>query len=204
MNVTMPHKDGPSSGSQDQNSLVLTLLQAVIQQQRQLKQQLKLGCDSPPKLTPQLNAGTNICEPHSEVASEPRDDVIPRSLHNLLDFEEKVTETHGKMFNTSSDTVNNLLRGLSCTKESESIKKLTEETANVLPTFAKVLGQSTQSLSSFVGEPSTSLTPKKPPEVEDNEFKVDEPGITYRVKRLTVVSFLNVYQQSCYCCSAKL
>lgn len=178
----MSHKDGPSGGSQDQNSLVLTLLQAVIQQQRQLKQQLKLGCDSTPKSTPQLNAGTNICEPHSEVASESLDDEIPRSLDNLLDLEEKVTESHGKMFNTSSDTVNNLLRGLSCTKESESIKKLTEETANVLPTFAKVLGQSTQSLGSFVGEPSPSLTPEEPPEVEDNGFKVDESGTTCRCK----------------------
>ena len=178
MNVITSHKDGPSGGSQDQNSLVLTLLQAVIQQQRQLKQQLKLGCDSLPKSTPQLNAGASICEPHSGVPSESRDHEIPGSLENLLDFEEKVAESHGKMFNTSSDTVNNLLRGLSCTKESESIKKLTEETANVLPTFAKVLGQSTQSLSSLVGEPSTSLTPAKPPEVEDNGFKVDESGTT--------------------------
>lgn len=187
MNVIMPDKTGPSGGSQDQNSLVLTLLQAVIQQQRQLKQRLKLGCDS---TTPQLDAGTNVCEPHSEaVATEPKDYVIPTSLNNLLDSEEKIMESRGKMFNTSSDTVNSLLRGLSCTKESESIKKLTEETANVLPTFAKVLGQSTQSLSSFVGEPSRSLMPEKPPEkppeVENNGFKVDASGTTSKLKSLT-------------------
>ena len=169
----MPDKDRPS---QDHNALLLTILQAVIQQQRQLKQQLKFGADSTPTSMPQV-AGTSAQEPHSEAAAnEPKDDVLlAGGLDNLLEFEEKVVESQGKVFNTSSDTVNNLLRGLSCSKESESIKKLTEETANVLPTFAKVLGQSTQSLNSFEDE---MLNHEKPLDDEDKEVKVDATGNT--------------------------
>jgi hypothetical protein len=66
---------------------------------------------------------------------------IPGILDNVLNPEEK-----NSIFNTSSDTVNKLLRGLSSTSETDSIKKLTEETASVLPSFAKVLGQSSQPL----------------------------------------------------------
>ena len=65
---------------------------------------------------------------------------IPGILDNV-NPEEKIS-----IFNTSSDTVNELLRGLSSTSEADSIKKLSEETASVLPSFAKVLGQSSQPL----------------------------------------------------------
>ena len=65
---------------------------------------------------------------------------IPGILDNA-NPEEKVS-----IFNTSSDTVNELLRGLSSTSEADSIKNLSEETASVLPSFAKVLGQSSQPL----------------------------------------------------------
>ena len=61
---------------------------------------------------------------------------VPGILDNVLNPEEKVS-----IFNTSSDTVNKLLRGLSSTSESDSIRKLSEETAGVLPSFAKALGQ---------------------------------------------------------------
>lgn len=44
---------------------------------------------------------------------------------------------------SSSDTVNELLDGLANTKHDQSIQALTEETAKVLPTFAKVLDIST-------------------------------------------------------------
>ena len=67
---------------------------------------------------------------------------IPGILDNVLNPEEKVS-----IFNTSSDTVNKLLRGLSSTCETDSIRKLSEETASVLPSFAKALGQSSQPLS---------------------------------------------------------
>lgn len=58
---------------------------------------------------------------------------------DVLDVDEKVS-----IFNTSSDTVNRLLRGLSSTNQNDSIKKLTEETASVLPSFAKALDKSSQ------------------------------------------------------------
>lgn len=66
---------------------------------------------------------------------------IPGILDSVVNPEEKIS-----IFNTSSDTVNELLRGLSSTSEADSIKKLSEETASVLPSFAKVLGQSSQPL----------------------------------------------------------
>ena len=50
-----------------------------------------------------------------------------------------------KLFHTSSDTVNELLRGLSSKHDDRSIQKLSEETADVLPTFAKALGDSIHS-----------------------------------------------------------
>ena len=43
---------------------------------------------------------------------------------------------------TSSDTVNELLRGLSAIKPDTAILKLSEETADVLPTFSRVLDDS--------------------------------------------------------------
>ena len=165
----VPVKDG-TVVSQNQNTLVLTLLQAVMQQQRQLKQQLKISSDSAAASTSQLTRSVTTipCESESEAFLE--EDAIPDGLNNLLEFEKAATDSQGKVFNTSSDTVNNLLRGLSCTKENESIKKLTEETANVLPTFAKVLGQSTQPPS----EPSSFETL---PQVDEDEFKVCTSGI---------------------------
>ena len=123
------------------NTLMLALLQAVMQQQRKLKQQMKLRSDTS---TSQVVKTTVSKEAHSEIpVCDREEDVITGDVVNLLEDNHKVAGSQEEMFNTSSDTVNNLLRGLSCTKETESIKKLTEETANVLPTFAKVLDQST-------------------------------------------------------------
>ena len=65
-------------------------------------------------------------------------------LDNFLNEGIAANESSGgsKMFYTSSDTVNKLLRGLGSAKSNESIQKLSEETADVLPTFAKALGNS--------------------------------------------------------------
>lgn len=176
-NTVLPGKDGPMSMSQNQNALVLTLLQAVMQQQKQLKQQLKLTSEpstNSPSQHPQ-KVVSNICETDSVelMAHHQADDGVAGGLDQLLEFEEQATDSQGKVFNTSSDTVNNLLRGLSCTKESEAIKKLTEETANVLPTFAKALGQSTQAQSPIASEPSSI---EKPTRADRDEIKVDASG----------------------------
>ena len=47
-----------------------------------------------------------------------------------------------RVFQTSSDTVDQLLRGLNTRSQSESIQKLSRETACVLPTFARALESS--------------------------------------------------------------
>ena len=47
-----------------------------------------------------------------------------------------------QLFHTSSDTVDQLLRGLNTRTQSDSIQKLSRETASVLPTFARVLESS--------------------------------------------------------------
>ena len=47
-----------------------------------------------------------------------------------------------RLFQTSSDTVNQLLRGLNTRTQSESIQRLSRETASVLPTFARALESS--------------------------------------------------------------
>ena len=88
----MPSKDG-SGVCQNQN-MVLTLLQAVIQQQRQLKQQLKLG--SEPTTTSKSTSASqftgNVATGASDVIDEPSggvlvknhpDDPLPGVLDNL-------------------------------------------------------------------------------------------------------------------------
>lgn len=57
-----------------------------------------------------------------------------------------------RLFQTSSDTVDQLLRGLNTRSQKESIQKLSQETASVLPTFARVLESSVQ-----FQQPSLSL-----------------------------------------------
>ena len=113
---------------------MLTLLQAVMQQQRKLKQQIKLNSNAS---TSQVVQTAISEQPNSDIPVN--DDQGGKFTGGL---EESIAESREEIFNTSSDTVNNLLRGLSCTKEAESIKRLTEETANVLPTFTKVLDRS--------------------------------------------------------------
>ena len=52
------------------------------------------------------------------------------------------TASSTRLFQTSSDTVNELLRGLNTRTQSESIQRLSRETASVLPTFARALESS--------------------------------------------------------------
>lgn len=80
-----------------------------------------------------------------------------------------------RLFQTSSDTVNQLLRGLSTSRShSDAIQRLSEETANVLPTFAKALE------SSVLSHPTASAPPgdsEAGEEVED-EGVVDDGSRT--------------------------
>ena len=65
-------------------------------------------------------------------------------LNNFLAEHPVAADSTGssKLFNTSSDTVNELLRGLGSRRQDDSIKRLSEETANVLPTSARALDKS--------------------------------------------------------------
>ena len=77
----------------------------------------------------------------SQGLSQGVNDVI---LNNFLAEHPVAVDSSGssKLFNTSSDTVNELLRGLGSRRQDDSIKRLSEETANVLPTFARALDMS--------------------------------------------------------------
>ena len=73
-------------------------------------------------------------------------DIQGALLDNFL-LEQSSVQSSGtsRLFHTSSDTVNELLKGLSTTQQDDSIRKLTEETADVLPSFAKALTVAGQS-----------------------------------------------------------
>ena len=68
-------------------------------------------------------------------------------------------ETSGsaEIFNTSSDTVNELLRGLSSHPNDQSLQKLCHDTADVLPSFAKAI-VSLENKSLECAPPSDSIT----------------------------------------------
>ena len=76
-----------------------------------------------------------------------------------------------KLFHTSSDTVNELLRGLDSRRQDDSIKRLSEETASVLPTFARALDHSLLSTSA-TEEPSSDL---KTDATRDDERQLSIP-----------------------------
>ncbi len=63
-------------------------------------------------------------------------------LENFLkvrDGDVESSSSASRFIHTSSDTVNELLRGFSVKRQDKSIQKLSEETADVLPSFAKAL-----------------------------------------------------------------
>ena len=123
----------------DQHMLGYSLLQVLTQQQTHEKQQQNIV----PNIvtSSRLELVENQAAEIVNVNESHIGNTIPGILDNVLNPEEKTS-----IFNTSSDTVNKLLRGLSSTSESDSIRKLSEETASVLPSFAKALGQSSQPL----------------------------------------------------------
>jgi hypothetical protein len=71
-------------------------------------------------------------------------DIQSAILDNLFGHRTSVSGSanSSRLFQTSSDTVNQLLRGLNTKTQSESIQKLSRDTASVLPTFARVLESS--------------------------------------------------------------
>ena len=117
-----------------QHKLGYSLLQVFAQQQIQENQQ--------PNIAPNTSTSSSLQVAENEIVNVSDSHIgstIPEILDNVLNPEEK-----SSIFNTSSDTVNKLLRGLSSANETDSIRKLSEETASVLPSFAKALGQSSQ------------------------------------------------------------
>ncbi len=148
--------------------LMLQLLQSyMLQQQRvQLAQQ-----SSNHQLSTSLTTAkqpvaitTQACSSHQNREIDERDLHVQTSvLDNFLTEGSEKSTGVSNMFYTSSDTVNKLLRGLSSVKPSDSIQKLSEETADVLPTFAKALGNSL-------------LTSAGPSQESLNEHCVDDKG----------------------------
>ena len=121
----------------DQHMLGYSLLQVLTQQTHEKQQQNVPNIVTSSRLELAENEAADIVSVNvSHVGN-----TVPGILDNVLNPEEKTS-----IFNTSSDTVNKLLRGLSSTSETDSIRKLSEETASVLPSFAKALGQSSQPL----------------------------------------------------------
>ena len=121
----------------DQHMLGYSLLQVLTQQQTLEKQQQNIVPSIVTSST--LDLAENEAAEIVNVNESHVGNTIPGILDNVLSSEEKTS-----IFNTSSDTVNKLLRGLSSTSETDSIRKLSEETASVLPSFAKALDQSSQ------------------------------------------------------------
>ena len=129
-------KDRPSVHN-NQHKMGYSLLQVLAQQQVQEKQQQSTAPNA--ATSSSLQVAENEASEIVNVSDDHIGSTIPGILDNVLNPEEKTS-----IFNTSSDTVNKLLRGLSSTNETDSIRKLSEETASVLPSFAKALGQSSQ------------------------------------------------------------
>lgn len=147
-----------------QNQLTQVLLQALLFQYQQKSQtaqpvlQTVAPHDNKESAEPKLqmlsvtekdgeNGTSSFLESKGELPdisqglSQGVNDVI---LNNFLAEHPVAVDSSGssKLFNTSSDTVNELLRGLGSRRQDDSIKRLSEETANVLPTFARALDKS--------------------------------------------------------------
>lgn len=93
-------------------------------------------------------AGTTASLPSSVTSTDISEGAIQAAiLDNLfVNQPQSGASNSSRLFQTSSDTVNELLRGLSTGKShSDSIQRLSRETASVLPTFAKALESSVRS-----------------------------------------------------------
>ena len=97
------------------------------------------------------NTAANIHPVTNTVSNSPDipdSDIEAAMLNNFLSDQatgSRVSGSHltSRLFHTSSDTVDQLLRGLSTkTHSTDSIRKLSQDTACVLPTFARALQSS--------------------------------------------------------------
>ena len=196
--VTRSHHSSPrkTTAALIQNQhIMLQLLQSYLlqQQQKQLgkstvsSSQVTSNSIEPPTtlVTPLDTAVSVIPTPivvpsttglaHQPESSIPEEEIQSTVLDNF--FAERpvcYSSSEAKHFNTSSDTVNKLLRGLSSIKPSESIQKLSEETSDVLPTFAKALGQSFLSPEGRDGEQVDSDGFSSRERTDDLDQKVDQ------------------------------
>ena len=131
---------------------------------RKAEEILQMQSSLPPKTVPMFSTGgaltttTSLCGEGPATTSEPpapalaaqpdiHESHIQAAILNNLFATGRATTSAGaadstRVFQTSSDTVDQLLRGLSSRSESDSIHKLSQDTACVLPTFAKALQSS--------------------------------------------------------------
>jgi len=156
-----------------QNQLVQVLLQTLLLQQQQKSQ----GAHSVTQTTSQIRSEPPA--PGLQVHLKDGKHVVPDlgSKDKLPDLNQELSQgvneaildhflaehptaldssSTSKLFQTSSDTVNELLRGLDSRRQDDSIKRLSEETASVLPTFARALDHSLLSPTT-TEEPSSDL-----------------------------------------------
>lgn len=148
-----------SQQSQDLSSAITQKAEEILQMQTSIPQTSTLlptctGSDTAvhstaPSTTCATSSTANTTLPvPSPVTSDISEGAIQAAiLDNLfVNQPQSGASNSSRLFQTSSDTVNQLLRGLSMGKShSDSIQRLSQETASVLPTFAKALESSVRS-----------------------------------------------------------
>lgn len=185
----------------ESQKVILQLFQFFLsqQQQKQLGRPAVYNSDSSAQvpftssatmvtpLNTMATVGTTPSLPPHDVSQQvekvvPEEDIQNTVLDNFF-AENPVSQAanEGRHFNTSSDTVNKLLRGLCSLQPSESVKKLSQETSDVLPTFAKALGQSFLSTEGSVAEDvDCDFVSKETTDVfeEDHRNEIDQGMFT--------------------------
>lgn len=137
--------------------------------------------DTPTTTTICTTVGTKDAALSSDVALStpaiqpdiPEGDVQAAILDNLFAGHTTGATNSTRLFQTSSDTVDQLLRGLNTRSQKESIQKLSQETASVLPTFARVLESSVQ----FQQPSSSSLTTSGSATMNDDSNEVENKEV---------------------------
>ena len=143
----------PSTATSTLQHQVLALVQTLLLQQQNQRlqaartsQKIPTAVDSTTKAMSVNAQSADVNPAPSEVFKKDFSDkeVQGAILDNFLaeHAADLDTASTSNLFHTSSDTVNELLRGLSSKQDDRSIQRLSEETADVLPTFAKALGGS--------------------------------------------------------------
>ena len=165
------NKDQQQEPPQDLSSAITRKAEEILQMQSSLHQKTTQppnafsvpSTDTPTTTTISTTVGTKDAALSSDVVLStpsiqpdiPEGDVQAAILDNLFAGHTTGAGTltnSTRLFQTSSDTVDQLLRGLNTRSQKESIQKLSQETASVLPTFARVLESSVQ-----FQQPSSSL-----------------------------------------------